>query len=301
MKPTKTLRKIGKWAGISLLGLLALILILFLVSYVITEKRQNKVYQSEVIQIEIPTDSISVERGAHLYSVHACAECHAPDLGGMIMEDDPMIGTFVGTNLTKGKGGLPDDYDNQDWLRALKLGINKQGNPLTGMPSNEFTRMPDQDLADIISYCKSHEPVDRVYDKTRIGPLLRVLTAVGKVKLFAAEEIDSKVVYIEKPETNSTAEFGATLAINCLGCHGANLKGGPPLIPGMPAIPDISSTGRVGSWTEGQFMTTLKTGTTPDGHAFKNEEMPWERFRQFSEVELKALRAFLLSNPGGKL
>lgn len=47
-----------------------------------------------------------------------------------------------------------------------------------------------------------------------------------------------------------------------------------------------------------EVLKMIEEGAT---HSFKNEEMPWERFRQFSEVELKALRAFLLSNPGEKL
>jgi mono/diheme cytochrome c family protein len=297
MKPTQILKKTGKWTAVGLLAILAIIVVLFLVSYASTQRRMNKVYQKQVINIEIPNDSISVERGAHLYSVHACAECHAADLGGKLIEDDPMIGRFTAPNLTKGKGGIPRDYNDQDWLLALKLGIGRQGKPLVGMPSNEFTRMPDKDLADLISYCKNHEPVDRVNDEIKIGPLLRIFTTLGKVKLLAAEQIHQEVEYIGKPETNVTPEFGATLAINCLGCHGTNLKGGPSPLPGMPRVPDISSTGRVGSWTEGQFMNTLRTGTTPDGHSFINEQMPWERFSKFSDVELKALRAFLLSYP----
>jgi mono/diheme cytochrome c family protein len=294
MKLTRILKKTVKWAGFIISGLLALLLVLFLVAFIATEKRMNKDYSAGVIKIEIPSDSLSIQRGAHLYSVHACAECHASDLGGKVMEDNLMIGRFTGSNLTHGKGGIPVDFTDQDWLKALKLGIGKDGHPLTGMPSNEFSQMPDKDLADIITYCKNHEPVDRVNGKLVIGPMIRILTAVGKVKLFAAEEINQDVVYIEKPATEATAEYGATLAINCLGCHGTQLKGGPSPIPGMPVVPDISSSGRIGKWTEKQFMNTLRTGTTPDGHQFKNEEMPWIRFKQFSDLELKALRAYLL-------
>jgi hypothetical protein len=63
------------------------------------------------------------------------------------------------------------------------------------------------------------------------------------------------------------------------------------LAPGYPAVPDITSEGRVGKWTEEQFMRTLRTGVTPDGHQIDSTKMPWTRTRDFSNTEPKAVRA----------
>lgn len=300
MKSIKLLKKAGKWVGFGLLGLLIIVMIVYGFAWRQTEKRLHKVYDTEYINIEIPDDSASIARGDHLLSVHACKDCHAPDLGGKIMINNFFVGRYTTSNLTRGKGGLPVDYNDQDWLQALKHGVDKQRKPLIGMPSNESTQIPDEDLADIIAYLKSHPPVDNELEKIKIGPLMRILAAFGAVELFPAEQIDHKIAYIEKPKTEVSVEYGATMAINCFGCHKENLQGGPSPLPDHAPAPNISSTGRVGQWTEEQFLQTLKTGITPDGHSLKNEEMPWERFRDYSDVELKAIRVYLLSFPKNK-
>ena len=297
MKTKRILKKAGIWAGLFLVGLTLILILTYVYIFWQTEKSGHAVYTSQTIDIEIPEDSASVARGGHLFTVHACTDCHTQDLRGKTILEEPMIGRFTAPNLTRGKGGLPPDFNEQDWLRALKLGINKEGRSLKGMPSTETTKLPDKDLADLIAYCRSKPPVDNVVEDISIGPLIRVLTAIGKVDLFTAEHIDQKITYKEQPALAITAEFGATLAVSCSGCHRENLQGGPSQIPGQPPVPNISSTGRVANWGEDQFMQTLRTGVTPEGHKLDNAFMPWERFGDFSDVELKALRTYLLSFP----
>jgi len=73
------------------------------------------------------------------------------------------------------------------------------------------------------------------------------------------------------------------------------MKGGPPLAPGFPVVADISSSGNPGKWTEDQFMSTLKSGITPEGKKLNPEEMPWVAFKNYNDTELKALFMFLKS------
>lgn len=298
MKAKKILKKLGKWTGFIFLGLLVVLIIVLSYAYIQTEKRLNTVYTTEEIKIEIPEDSVSIANGEHLLAVYACRECHANDLSGKTLIDNPLLGRFITANLTKGKGGIPSDYSDQDWLRALKHGLDKEGKPLVAMPSDESTRIPDEDLADIVAYLKKLPPVDHEHETFKIGPVMRILSAFGKVNPIAAEQINHENLnQVAKPTVEVSVEFGATLAINCFACHRENLQGGPPLIPDHPPVPNISSTGRPGKWTEEQFIQTLRTGVRPDGHHLDNTIMPWERFKEFSDVELKALRTYLLSFP----
>lgn len=298
MNTKRILRKTGKWIGFIFLGIIVIVALVLVYAYIQTERRFNKVYETRRVEIEISGDSASVANGEHLLAIYACRECHGPGLSGKVILDNPILGKFTSSNLTSGKGGIPLEYSNQDWLRALKYGLNKESRPLVSMPSDESTKIPDEDLADIIAYLKTLPSVDYEGDDIKIGPLMRILTAFNKVNLLAAEQIDhNKVEKIVKPEVKVSVEYGAVLAINCTACHRSDFRGGPPLIPDHPPVPDISSTGRPGKWTEEQFVLTLRTGVRPDGHKLDNNIMPWERFREFTDVEIKALRAYLLSFP----
>ena len=297
MKTIQTLKNIGKWAVYGILGILFLVVLVYFYS----ERRYNKTKDAELVfppvNIDIPSDSASITRGAHLFTVYNCRECHMDNLAGKVMIDDPLLGYVKTANLTKGKGGLPNDFNDQDWLQALKHGVDKNNKPLIVMPSEESSRLPDKDVADIIAYCKSMPPVDNDLGPQNLHPLAKILFAFGKLDLFPALKINHIINPIAKPEEVISEDFGATLAISCTGCHRENYGGGPPLAPGHPVVPDISSTGRPGKWTEEQFINTIRTGITPEGHHLKNENMPWQSYKEYSDVELKSVRKYILTFP----
>ncbi len=297
MKITQILKTAGKWIGYILIGISFIVLFIFSYSSRQYNKAKDTAYTFPSIDIEIPSDSASIARGAHLFTVYNCRECHTDNLGGKVMIDDPMLGYVKTANLTKGNGGLSKDFSDQDWLRVLKHGLNENGKPLFIMPSEESSRIPDKDLAEIIAFCKSVPAIDNDLGDQKAFALAKILFTLGKLKLFPALEISHTVTPIAKPEEVVSEDFGATLAISCTGCHRQNYGGGSPLAPGFPKVPDISSTGRPGKWTEEQFMNTLRSGTTPEGHALNNEYMPWESFSEYSEVELKSIRKYLLTFP----
>ena len=43
------------------------------------------------------------------------------------------------------------------------------------------------------------------------------------------------------------------------------------------------------------FMTTLRTGTRPDGTMLDPEQMPWPAFASMTDVEIQALYTYLHS------
>jgi mono/diheme cytochrome c family protein len=291
----KVLKKILKWIGY-ILGVIILLGVgAYTYFYIVLNNKLQTVYDYKIPDIKIPTDSAAIVRGKHMFVVHGCSDCHGGDLSGKVMFDNFILGTITTRNLTKGKNGLPADYSDKDFLRALKHGLNREGKPLLIMPSQETYQIPDEDLADLIAYVKSQAPIDKEVKERRIGPVGYMILATEELPV---DGIDHNKINIKKEHEEVSAAFGATLAINCQGCHRANYQGGPPLAPGYPEVPNITSMGRPGKWTEEEFIRTLRTGVRPDGHKLDNAKMPWERFKDFSDVELKALRKFLLSLPG---
>jgi mono/diheme cytochrome c family protein len=297
----KTIKKIAKWLGYIVASVLLICLALYGYIYWNIEQRLHKVYSTATPVITIPSDSASIKRGEHLFVVHGCKDCHGTDLKGRYMVNETLIGKVAAQNITKGKGGLPADYSDQDWLRVLKHGVNREGRTLIIMPANETTLLADKDLADIIAYCKSRPPKDHLLDKTpELGPVLKTLIAFDKLDLLPAEHINHQLNPVAEKKAEVSVAYGAYLTTNCATCHRTNFQGGPPLAPGAPEVPNITSTGRVGKWSEVEFMQTLRTGITPDGHAIDSTQMPWPRTREFSDVELKAVREFLLSLPANR-
>ncbi|MFW6206619.1 MAG: c-type cytochrome, partial [Gemmatimonadota bacterium] len=119
----------------------------------------------------------AVERGRHLLeSRYACAECHGEDLGGGVMVDAFPLGSLLGPNLTGGEGGAMGDYTPADWDRIVRHGILPDGQPAV-MPSEDFLRMSDRELSDIVAYIRSLDPVDNRVPRSTLGPLGKVLVA----------------------------------------------------------------------------------------------------------------------------
>ncbi|HEX8529023.1 MAG TPA: cytochrome c [Cytophagales bacterium] len=116
--------------------------------------------------------------------------------------------------------------------------------------------------------------------------------------MLPAEKIDHGAKSRAAVEATVSPEYGACLAVSCSGCHGENFGGGPSPVPGFPPIPNITSAGHPGKWTEAEFIKTLRTGLTLEGKRMKNAAMLWQMTSQYTDLELKALRAYLLTLPG---
>lgn len=289
------MKKVLKITGI-VLSLLILVGVGFYTKvYYATESRRNQHYEVNPQPLSIAGDSSQIAYGARLVTAKGCRDCHGEDLGGKVFIDDPALGFLVGKNLTKGKGGLPENYDEQDWVLALKHGIRRNGKPLLFMPSQEYTLLSEADMSAIVSYTMSLPKVDRSFPENEIGPIGRVLTDLGKLPMFPAEMIDHSRRLVKMVKAEVTPAFGKYLAAGCTGCHRENMKGGDPVAPGFPPVANITSSGHVGQWTEEQFINTLRTGTTPEGKVLKPNEMPWKMTAAYTDTELKALYTYLRS------
>ena len=53
----------------------------------------------------------------------------------------------------------------------------------------------------------------------------------------------------------------------------------------------------MGSWTDAQFISTLRIGTTSSGKQLDSEFMPWTPFKNMTDDELGAIWLYLESPP----
>jgi cytochrome c553 len=287
--------KILKWTGIVTGTLIVFFLAFYTYIYFNTESRINKIYDIQVQNLNIPTDSLSLAKGKHLAEIRACTGCHGTDFsGGMAFADDQSpIGILYSSNITKGRGGV--NYTDADWVRALRHGLGKDSRSLWFMPSHEIYQISNQDMAALIGYVKSRPPVDRENHNKSLKPLGRILTFFNEFPLLPAEKIDHDAVPVDAVTVSVTPEYGKYLAITCTGCHSENFKGAEAHAPGEPPIPDISSTGNLGKWTSDGFVNTLQTGKRPDGKEL-NPAMPWKAFN-YTHEELNAIYTYLHALP----
>jgi mono/diheme cytochrome c family protein len=295
------MKRVLKWAGAAVGGLALLVLLVLGGAMGFTRSHQNQVFSIDLPPLQ-PTAELSaealLEQGRRLVLVRGCADCHAPDLGGEMMLEDPAVGRLSASNLTRGEGGIASRYSDEDWVRAIRHGVGPDGRPLVFMPSHEFYPIGDDDLTAMITYMKSVPAVDRVHPANRIGPLAALLHLAGKMPLLPARMIDHKAPRPATPEPGVTVEYGAYLATGCIGCHGATYSGGkiPGTPPDMPIPTNITpdpQTG-IGSWQAADFVRLMREGVRPDGSAV-NPFMPVQFTKEFTDMELEALWLFLQS------
>ena len=292
------MKKALKIIGLILGSFVIILLLSFGFVYFKTKSRFNQTYQVNVQAMPVPSDSAAIALGKHISLIKGCGDCHGADFGGKVVIDDPALGLIVGPNITRGQGGLITRYANfsdEDYIRAIKHGLNKENKTLKLMPSYEYFPLAQKDLGALIAYLKSLPPVNRQMPDIAIGPMGYVLTHFDKLPLVVAEKIDHAGQSPEKIVPQITPDYGKYVAVSCTGCHRANFKGGDGLIPGSPKVPNITATGKLGKMSEEQFIQTLRTGVTPEGKKLDPKFMPWEGAKEFTEVEIKSLYVYLKS------
>jgi hypothetical protein len=131
------MRKVLKWTGIGVGGLVGLLIVLIVVLTVLgTMLRVNKTYDIEVAAVEVPTDAESIARGRHIVESYAlCVECHGDNMEGKVIDENLLFGTFAPPNLTAGLGGVGGELSDLDYVRAIRHGVGRDDKGLFIMPS----------------------------------------------------------------------------------------------------------------------------------------------------------------------
>ena len=291
----KTLLKV---LGYGLAALVILVAALIGVVYVASNAKLKKTYAVTAQPVTVPTDATAIAQGRHLAETRGCMAFHGRDLAGATVFDNPAMGRADGPNITRGAGGLPGDWSDLDYMRAIRHGVAHDGRGLFLMPSTDYATFSQADMGALIAYLKSLPAVDKPRGPVAPGPVARALLLAGKIKL-AAEVIDHVHVLPSVVTPAVTAEYGKYLAVACTGCHGENYSGGKIDIgpPDWPPAANLTphAAGRLAKWSESDFLQALRTGRRPDGTAL-SAVMPKD-FGKLDDTELKAIWLSLKTLP----
>lgn len=289
--------KAFKWIAVSFATLFIIVGLAALVLYSLGRARLNETYDPAIATIPMDNSPVAVERGKHLVeAVSACGECHGEGLRGQAFFDEPAVGTVVSANLTSGDGGIAAAYSDEDWIRAIRHGIDPAGSPLLVMPAQHFQNMSAADLNAVVAYLKTVPPVDNVPPATKLTPLTYILIALGQFDdNIPAEYLNHEAPFPEAPPEGATQAYGEYLVsiATCRECHGKELASGQAG-PGEPIGPNLTPSGNLGSWSQADFVKLIRTGQTPTGRQI-NPFMPWRYYSQMTDVELEAIWLYLQS------
>lgn len=255
-----------------------------------------------------PNSDDPAERGEYLFRVQfLCIGCHlGPNPDGSMPEFMPLaypsggelfemgVANVYSANLT-----LLQDWTDDQIERAIRYGVNEEDEPL--LPLMGFTlyeEMTDADVADLIAYIRTLEPIDNEVPEPEF-----LVPGLDRHAFAFQGEID-----IERerptPDFSDPLERGIYLANGaaCMHCHGQVGEDflAVPAPDGLPwgwVAPPLLPFHLDGIYeTPEELRTALVTGVRPDGSVL-DEYMPWQVLSLWPEEDIDALIAWMASLP----
>jgi hypothetical protein len=256
-----------------------------------------------------------LERGRYLaVNRHGCIFCHserdwkapgapprAERLGAGVVWTAEGMPWLTAPNITPapetGIGKASDD----GVARAIREGIGLDGRALFAlMPYGEFRRIPDEDVASIVVYLRSLQPVENALPKSQLPfPLGLIMRGVPR-------PLDGPVA----PPDLGTPEKRGEYVLRTSACHHCHtpmdahgqlvmtldMSGGNPFPSpeGTIAASNLTTdpTG-IGNYDEATFVAVMKTGKFGTLHPI----MPWIVAAGMTDEDLKAIYAYLRTLP----
>jgi mono/diheme cytochrome c family protein len=248
------------------------------------------------------------EYGEYVARAADCMSCHTASPDKPFAGGNPLksaYGIIYGTNITADRETGIGNWTKEDFVRALRQGIRKDGAYLyPAMPYTSYTKMSPRDLDALWEYIHSLPPISNSVPKNTLPFPLSVRSGMAvwqslyfKPGLF--EPIAGKAA-----RWNRGAYLVQALG-HCNDCHTPrNIAQGPEAehqlsgaqIEGWYA-PDISSdsVSKLLAWNTGQLAKFLKTGVAPDNAKAVGpmQEVIHDSLQYLSDSDLQAMAAYL--------
>ena len=293
----------NKWlkrGGMGVLALVGLAAAAVVVGAQLGERKMQRRISVKLDAVPLRSDPASIERGRYLYVSRNCAECHGADGAGKDVINDGKGLHIHAPNITPAPGSVVAAYTALDWTRTIRHGVKPDGRPTIVMPSEDYARFTDDDVAAVVAYVRQLPPATGLGAEIAFPLPVKALYAAGLV-MDAAERIDHTLAPAQAvPEAVSVAH-GAYVANTCIGCHGATLSGGkiPGAPPDWPAAANLtpgSGSAMARYPTADSFIAMLRSGKRPDGSAVSTV-MPFAGLKALNDTDAQALYLHLKQVP----
>ncbi len=263
----------------------ALIAVAFGAVYTLSEAAIRRVYDTPARPLTVDHSTIAVARGKRLAALLGCtATCHAADLTGSYVNDDPAYPIIHATNLSL----RLRDYSDPEIARAVREGVDRDGRPLWDMPAYGFETLSDRDMADVIAFLRTFPPKGEPKPKPRFGWRIRWDIARGDYEAIPALVRQARA----KPAADLGPQFADArylVRIACTECHQSDLRGEQPPVAGRAPDLMIAAT-----YDLDGFRQLLRTGVAADGK--ERGLMTYvarHRFVNFTDEEITKIHAYL--------
>ena len=232
----------------------------------------------------IPTDAASIERGRYIARTRGCFGCHGQQLQGWNFDEQwDWPARAVAPNLAR----YAREHEIATLEAAIRQGISAGGRAMVSMPSFNFARLTDTDLADLIAFLRSAPIVEVDLPSPRLGWSVRweLLTIPNLHYEDWADQVPELTL---DPERNPALARGEYLAMTtCNECHGPDLRG-ETLIEGTPDLAIVRAIDRE------TFETIIRTGRgLGDRHLGLMTLVAADRFAEMTEQDIDDLHRFL--------
>jgi len=253
-----------------------------------------------------------IERGGYLTeSLMNCFLCHSeiqwqtPGLpvvagtkgAGLTFVDETLPFPLTVPNITPDPQTGAGTWTDEQFANALRNGIGHDGRVLFPvMPYMTLRAMSDEDLAAVIAYLRTIPPIEHTPPQHELPP-----------PVAASLQAPPPVNSVPPPDMADPVARGAYL-VQLGDCHSCHTPNGPDMMPiagmdfaggfhlkgpwgdvvGANITPDATG---IGDFNEGTFFMVMRTGH--NGSRELNPIMPWGRFRDLTDEDLRGIWAYL--------
>jgi mono/diheme cytochrome c family protein len=294
-----TIRRWLKRSAIALVVLAALAAAALLAGDQLARHKVRRLVEVAVKAPPLRDDAAALERGRYLFASRGCVDCHGAKGNGNMFLDDGKGMRIAGPNISPGAGSVVTGYTPEDWDRAIRHGVGPKNRVLMVMPSEDYNRLTDDDLASLVGYIRHLEPAAGGGPVIDLPLPVRALYGFGLMH-DAAGRIDHTLPSAQPVPAGVSVAHGAYVANMCLGCHGVKLNGGkipggPPDWPAAANLTPGEGTAMTRYADADAFARLFKTGNRPDGTSVR--VMPFGSLSQMNDTDVRALFLYLKSLP----
>ncbi|MFN7127013.1 MAG: c-type cytochrome [Allorhizobium sp.] len=255
--------------------------------------------------------------GREVFFAGGCTSCHAPAgatgaarlilSGGAPLKSD--FGTFHAPNISSHPDAGIGAWTLAEFGDAMTRGVGREGEHLyPSFPYGSYVRMTPKDINDLYGFMKTLPASDAVAPPHELGfPFNQRLVLGGWKFLFFTD-----APRVELADASDMVKRGQYLVEgpgHCGECHTPRnalggflsdqwLAGGPNP-EGEGSIPNITPGSKsMGSWSEGDIVTYLESGFTPDYDSVGGSMVEVQKnMAELTAADREAIAAYLKAIP----